>query len=282
MGVREQVTSRFQVARWMGDEALISCPHPDHDDRHPSASINIRKRLWTCYSCGAGGSLERLLGERVADQETDELIEELRASLTTVGATQKVYPERWLDQFEVAGIHPYWRKRGLSDETIQSFRLGYDFETNRATYPLRSPAGDVWGVASRAVGAQLPKYLYPDHAPVSKTLFGYDRVRVGVTSVVLCEGAMDALAMWDVGIPAVAQLGGSLSSDQEALLRRLGLVALTVAYDEDNAGQRATERLLRRIDWTPVRVMHWEGAKDPADLDPEERVEVFHDAELAW
>lgn len=282
MGVREQITSRFDVVRWMGDEASVSCPHPDHHDTNPSASINISKRLWVCYSCGKGGTLENLLGERIADPEIDEVLESLTRMLTTLGEEQPVYPESWLDQFDLAGVHPYWRRRGLSEATCRLFRLGYDPESGRATYPLRAPSGAVWGVVGRATGAQLPKYKYPSHAPVSTTLYGYHLVREGVADVVLVEGALDAMAMWDVGIPAVAQLGASLSREQVNLLQRLGLRTLTLAYDMDRAGEKATRAALQEPGLTsiPIRVMTWQGAKDTMDLQAQARIDAYERAEL--
>lgn len=268
----------------MGNEALVSCPHPDHEDRNPSASINVSKRLWTCYSCGAGGTLEALLGGRISDPDTDDLIEELNETLNTVGERQRVYPERWLDQFEVdeEQIQAYWvNRRGFSEELCRTFRLGYDGESERATFPLRSPIGEVWGVVGRATGAQLPKYLYPSHAPVSTTLFGYHLVRTGRSDIVLVEGALDALAMWDVGLPAVAQLGGSLSERQETLLKRLGLRTLTLAFDNDKAGEKATQSVLRRFNWVSVRRMRWdEAVKDVDDLMAYERREAYESAEV--
>ncbi len=281
--LREQITSRFEVARWMGDEALVACPHPDHHDSNPSACINVAKRLWVCYSCGKGGTLENLLGERIADPEIDEVLDSLTELLTTIGEEQPVYPEAWLDQFDLAGVHPYWTGRGLSEATCRLFRLGYDPQSARATYPLRAPSGAVWGVVGRATGPQLPKYKYPPHAPVSSTLYGYHLVREGLSDVVLVEGALDAMAMWDVGVPAVAQLGGSLSRDQVNLLVRLGLRTLTLAFDNDAAGDKATYRTLRdrTLSGIPMRVMSWTGAKDPLDLLPADRIHAYDRAEVA-
>jgi hypothetical protein len=39
------------------DEVKVVCPHPDHPDHHPSANLNTRKNVWTCYRCGTGGSV---------------------------------------------------------------------------------------------------------------------------------------------------------------------------------------------------------------------------------
>lgn len=279
MGLRDQIRSRFHVEREMGDELLVQCPHPDHNDSNPSASINVKKRLWVCYSCGKGGTVEALLGGRIIDETTEELLDEIEGFLSTTGEEQPVYPEAWLDQFDLAGVHPYWTGRGLSEDVCRLFRLGYDPESGRATYPLRSPSGAVWGVVGRAVGAQLPKYKYPGHAPVSKTLFGYHLLQGFYGDVVLCEGALDAMALWDVGITAVAVLGSRLSLEQSELLVRLSPTSLTLAFDKDDAGEKAEARIIasKKLIHIPMRIMPWhpDDAKDPLDLPPEQRREAY-------
>lgn len=285
MGLREQVRSTYQVAREMGDEMLVPCPHPDHEDTNPSASINVRKRVWVCYSCGQGGTLETLLGDRIADERVEDMLADLSAELVDSGRAD-THPESWLDQFDAAGVHPYWRSRGLSEAVCAKFRLGYDFDTGKATYPLRSPSGAVLGVVERALGDERPKYKYPKDVNVTETLFAYHFVRQGVRDVVLVEGALDAIAMWDVGIPAVAQMGSRLARAQIDLLRALGLRTLTFAYDQDHAGREALERAITNplLNFCALRIMSWDprAGKDPLDLPPEQRKQRYEGAEIVW
>lgn len=284
MNLREQISSRFKVVRWMGDEALVACPHPDHEDHNPSAAINVRKGLWVCYSCGEGGSVEELLGERLSDPAVEDLLTEIATKLAGFESPDHGYPESWLDQFDAAGVHPYWLSRGLSEDVCRTFRLGYDPETGMATYPLRGPSGAVLGVVRRATdNMTLPKYRYPKHAPISQTLFGYYLIRGGVRDVVVAEGALDAIAMWDVGVKAVAQMGASLSREQVQLLRQLGPTTITFAYDADQAGQKALESVkhLRSLDFALLRAMKWdrEQGKDPLDLTPSQRRSAYAQAQ---
>lgn len=52
----------------------IQCPSMDHDDSTASASLNLGKRLWNCFACGAGGSEVDLIMEA----EGKSLIEAMR------------------------------------------------------------------------------------------------------------------------------------------------------------------------------------------------------------
>jgi len=287
MSLRDQVRAQFKVDRWIGDEAIVACPHPDHEDKNPSAAINVRKRLWTCYACGRGGSLDTLLGQQLSDPDVEDILVELSSMLAGYGSTEHGYPESWLDQFDLMGVHPYWLSRGLSVRVCEDFRLGYDMDTGMVTYPLRGPTGKVLGVVRRAVDSETrPKYRYPDHAPISKTMFGYYKVREGVRDIVVTEGALDALAMWDIGVPAVAQMGATLSREQVALLQKLNPSSITFAYDQDPAGNRALQRALQdeNLSFCPLRVMTWdrEVGKDPLELPIDVRQERYRLAEVKW
>jgi hypothetical protein len=55
----EALDLREEWERLTGEEVpaygLVSCPHPDHEDRHPSCSV--REERWRCFSCGANGTV---------------------------------------------------------------------------------------------------------------------------------------------------------------------------------------------------------------------------------
>lgn len=44
-----------------GDELLHNCLSPDHDDENPSASYNVEKHLFGCFSCGFAGDVLKLI-----------------------------------------------------------------------------------------------------------------------------------------------------------------------------------------------------------------------------
>lgn len=44
------------------NEIQVSCPIPGHVDKNPSASINLAKQAWVCYSCEEGGDALTIAG----------------------------------------------------------------------------------------------------------------------------------------------------------------------------------------------------------------------------
>jgi DNA primase catalytic core len=54
----EKVASDFKVAlKKQGKELVGRCPFGEHEDKHPSFSINPKKQLFYCHGCGRGGDV---------------------------------------------------------------------------------------------------------------------------------------------------------------------------------------------------------------------------------
>lgn len=279
MSSEDELLATLDIHGRVGDEYILRCPRPDHIDENPSARVNLAKDAWYCHVCAYGGSLTRLLGRgdlgvptRIHEQRAHQLVKEIES-------TTRTYPESWLDQFDHPEGDAFWRGRGLTQKTISRFRLGWDGEC--AVYPLRDPRGRVLGVVRRRVDGRLPKYRYPKGVSVSKVLFGYAFLDGSEREIALTEGAMDALALWDVGIPAVAQLGSHLSDEQVVWLDKHKFVSVIAAFDMDEAGNKATEAAMIKLT-CPVRWACWDPdeGKDPAELTRQRRREVCDNAPL--
>lgn len=216
------------LARGRGRERAFRCPV--HSDAHASASVNVAKGLWVCYACHAHGTTEGVFEAEgvLFAGEIDEL-------LADEGRT---YSERWLDQY-TSNPGPYWAERGFTPAAVEHFRLGMDWASLRPCYPMRAPDQSVLGVVYRAAAEDVhsPKYLYPRGVTKSELLFNYTE---GYRkSVVLCEGALDAVACWDAGHEAFALYGATLHPRQLVLLFRTGASRIVLAMDNDKAGERA-------------------------------------------
>jgi CHC2-type zinc finger protein len=42
-------------------QGFISCPSPEHPDRHPSCHVTKDQRGWACFACGAKGGVLDLI-----------------------------------------------------------------------------------------------------------------------------------------------------------------------------------------------------------------------------
>ncbi|WFF37841.1 CHC2 zinc finger domain-containing protein [Moraxella nasibovis] len=176
----------------------------------------------------------------------------------------------------------YFASRGLTQETITTFELGYapsgwqhleeafpqdieglkilgltrtsqkgrDFNLlrDRVIFPIKDKQGRVVGFAGRALGDEMPKYINSSESPVFQKqfiLYGlYEARQAKASSYMMVEGYMDVIALYQAGIyGAVAPMGTAANEGQIASLLKYN-DSLTMCFDGDGAGQRAAWRAL--------------------------------------
>jgi DNA primase len=172
--------------------------------------------------------------------------------------------------------------RGLRDEDLLEAGLlsenergrRYDRFRHRLMFPIRDALGRVVGFAGRVLDDSVPKYLNTPETALFKKgelLYGLDRARAAIRErgeVIVVEGYMDVLALQQTGFPnVVAALGANLTTEQADLLARLDTQRVLLAFDADEAGQRAVlagleQSIGRRF---LVQAVRLPSGKDPAD-----------------
>ena len=335
----EEVKSRADIVSVVGEYVKLTnrgssyfgcCPF--HNEKTPSFSVSPDKNLYYCFGCRASGTVVKFV-EEIENLNFPEAIERLAEKFGVelryedgdyvpdkAELNKKDYKSLYT---RVAGTFHYMltrteggeralsyiRERGITDETIERFNLGYapsdrhwlkkfllskDFSeeflsqsglfsrkyedvaffSNRFMFPIFDRRGDVVAFGGRILGEGEPKYLNSGDLPwyqKGETLFGFNFARQAIRQskrAVFCEGYMDCIAYHQCGIQyAVAPLGTALTDSQIRLVE--GMVdEILLSFDSDQAGQKATERaiLMCRRHGIPVRVVHLEDGKDPAEI----------------
>ncbi len=157
----------------------------------------------------------------------------------------------------------------------------YDTFRNRLIFPVIDIRGNVIGFSGRILDDGEPKYLNSPETIVfnkSRNLFAINLAKRSKQGfLILAEGNVDVIAMHQAGFDcAVASLGTSLTPEQARLMSRYTNEVI-IAYDSDNAGQKATTRaigILEKLD-IKVKVLKMEGAKDPDEFIKMKGAEVF-------
>ena len=229
-----------------GVERPFLCPV--HGDSRPSASLNTVKQVWFCYTCGAKGGLT---GEDALIEPDYEVMKKWFAEKME---ENRVYPESWLSRFDAGPVHQYWTER-VGDEAARHHRLGYDPERDAVTYPLRDEGGAVLGVVRRPFDPDGPKYVYPKGVDVGRLLFNYSPEHRPF--VVLVEGALDAITLWNQGVTAFAIYGSHISPEQVRLIDRIDPDRIYTAYDNDDAGYKATYETERAFRHRMISELKW-------------------------
>jgi len=146
---------------------------------------------------------------------------------------------------------PYMYQRGLTDEIIEKYDIGYDAnfipEGRKKplpciTFPVKDADGNVLFLCRRSVEGKF--FHYP--RGVEKSLYGMYELPKNATSVLVCESCFNALKAISWGYNAVALLGTG-TSYEITQLRRLGVQEFVLCLDGDDAGQRGMEKLKKAL-----------------------------------
>jgi len=130
----------------------------------------------------------------------------------------------------------------------------YDRFGGRLIFPIWNLSGHVIGFGGRTLDPQgQPKYVNSPDSPLyhkSRVLYGFNFSRGEIdkaAEVVLVEGYMDLLTLWQAGIKnAVAVSGTALTKDHVQILGRFAKRAV-LFFDGDAAGRKAVRRSLEML-----------------------------------
>ena len=189
-------------------------------------------------------------------------------------------PDSWDALLRAMTAKGYTKQELLTAGLIVANKTGgfYDKFRNRLMLPVIDVRGDVVGFGSRVIDKSEPKYMNSTETPVyskRRVLYGLNLAKKTKRhNMILCEGNLDVVTLHQAGFDnAVASMGTALTTEQIRLLGRY-TKELVLCYDNDNAGQLATERALEMLNNTefavrvlklPRRLVDGEYVKQDAD-----------------
>ena len=261
----------------------ICCPyHSNGMERRPSAGLRKSDGIFHCFACNETHSLFEVISHcfghdddvvgkfgwqwllknfatvQVEERKSVPLDFYRNNKLSRTNSSTNYVTEEELDKYRY--FHPYMYKRGLTDEIIELFDIGYDVSTKSITFPVKDINGNCLFIARRSVvskffnypeGVEKPLYgLYELHTVsmeyCGRTVEGIV-VRNGYPNeIIVCESMLDALSFWTVGKYAVA-LNGVESELQIKQLKELPCRKIILATDSDEKGMLARQRIRKKI-----------------------------------
>lgn len=305
------VVSEFVTLRKRGVNYVGLCPF--HDDKTPSFYVSPAKGLCKCFACGKGGNAVHFVMEHeqmnypealrwlakkynieIKERElTDEekQVQNIRESLFVVNGFARDYFQNILynhtDGKNIAMA--YFRQRGIRDDIVKKFQLGYSTTAHdalaqeamrkgykkefliktglcyekedgslrdrfwgRVIFPWFNISGKVLGFGGRVLDSRTKgvnqKYVNSPESEIfskRKELYGIYQAKAAIVKtdcVYMVEGYTDVIAMHQCGLEnVVANSGTALSEQQIRLLHRF-TSNITLLYDGDEAGIKASMR----------------------------------------
>jgi DNA primase len=309
----EEVRSRSDIVNVVGTYVHLKkkgssffglCPF--HNEKSPSFSVSPQKQMYYCFGCGAGGNVITFMME----YENMSFTEALQALADKAGVTlpQRDYSAEekqsmdlkriLLDMHKDAALYyhkvlysPYGQNglnyltgRGLTEETIKSFGLGFapngsgnlyhylrkkgytdaqikesglarfnergvlDNFWNRVMFPIMDVNNRVIAFGGRVMGDGEPKYLNSQETKIfdkSRNLYGLHAAKKSRKDFFLiCEGYMDVITLHQAGFTNAVAALGTAFTPNHALLIKRYVSKVVLTFDSDGAGVKAALRAI--------------------------------------
>ena len=276
-----------------GNNVMVTCPfHKEGNEKKPSCGVSSVETSDTpagtvhCFTCGKNMGFERFISYLLGVEDGGStgrqwLLEHYDVSYTrklsvklSREAQQKeneytIVKESMLQQYRY--FHPYMYKRGLTDEIIERYDIGYDTLNDMITFPVRDINGNCLFLAKRSVKGKT--FILP--SAKEKPLYGVYELDYSKPDLYICESFFNCLTLAKWGYNAIAMMGTG-SNYQYKLINKLPFRTIHLCLDGDMAGRHGTIKLEEVIDKGKLVYVHpMPEGKDVNDLTKNE-FEAIH------
>lgn len=315
----EEIKSKIDVVDLVGHYVTLKkaganfkglCPF--HHERSSSFMVNPERQIFKCFGCNKGGDVFTFIQEiehvefgdalRMLAQQANvtlkprtqpkpgEAPSEKTRYYAINGLASLFFHKLLLDHSVAEEAREYLKHRGISQDTIRTWKIGYapkkkvltdflmkkgfgreeieragkpDMFYDRIMFPIHDVMGNVIGFTGRILGKGEPKYLNTPETPIfhkSRIIFGLEKAKRSIkekNQVILCEGQMDVISAFQSGTEnIVATSGTALTQDHLRILSRYG-ADIVFCFDTDDAGEMAMKKAIgmARADDLPIKVI---------------------------
>ncbi len=262
----------MEAIRYLAERAGMSLP--EEESRNAAYQRQKRERMYEMHKLAARFFYQNLISPK-GKEGLDYLLNRGITKESIVRYGLGFAP----DSFNALKDH--LREKGFSpDEMLAAGLLArserssstYDKFRNRVMFPVFDLRGNVVAFSGRILGDGQPKYLNSPETDIytkGNCVFGLNLAKNEPEgTLILCEGNLDVVSLSQAGFAgAVAPLGTAFTKEQARILAKY-TKTVVVAFDNDSAGLKATDKAIRFLEeqGIPVRVLQMNGAKDPDEF----------------
>ncbi len=298
------VSSRVTLKK-AGTSYKACCPF--HNENTPSFVVNAQKNFYHCFGCGVNGNainflrdyenlsfneaveeLAKLAGVEVPrDERVKQIYDNQKKIADAAEYADSKYREALKSHPERRVAKDYLSKRGLSDEVIQSFGVGFapaqkdflsensnptiikglleaklvsqkyerpfDLFQNRLMFPIRNMRGKTVGFGGRTLGDDKAKYINSPESPLfhkSSEVYGLYEVSKALRSIerlLVVEGYMDVVSLAQYGIHYAVATLGTATNNENLTQLLKRSKTLIFCFDGDRAGLSAARKAMENL-----------------------------------
>lgn len=290
---------KLSTIKIMGDNIRVTCPfHKGGHEARASSDIYIGNEIdkleygwFKCFTCETSAPFyhfvagcfessdeyaKKWLIDNFADYDiASNVIDLPKIQLKNSTVKNNVIDENILASFE--SFHPYMIQRKISKNIIDLFELKYDPISRSIVFPVRDELSRLVMLTRRHI---YNKMFFIEENKEKPLYLLYYIIKNNIKSFMITEGQIDALTAFSYGFPCVATMG-AISEHQINLINKLDIRTLYVMFDNDAAGNRFKNTLLKSIKKDiliiPVDIKI-DNKKDINDLSKDEFYKCIYDA----
>lgn len=308
------VVSEYVRLQKTGTNWKACCPF--HQEKTPSFTVSEEKQVWHCFGCSRGGDIFSFVMEidglnfretlmRLADRagitlsvglSSEREMNNKKKMHEILELATRFYEKQLWSGMGKNVAKTYLSTRGLQDETLKTFRIGYapdgwrnlsaflmkrgcdqrnivatglviqksplegdaglpkgiyDRFRNRVIFPVMDHLGHVVGFSARSLLGEEEKQAKYINTPEtelyhkSAILYGIAQAKNALKEknrAILVEGNMDVLAAHQEKCHNVIAVSGTALTEQHLSIVRRYAERVTLCFDRDEAGAKATVR----------------------------------------
>ena len=268
-----EVVSQYVKLKKVGKNYVGLCPF--HKEKTPSFTVSPDMQMYHCFGCGKSGDVITFIQEieGLSFVEAVDKLGELAGVKVDISDNVDYKKHKSIliqitDYFHsrlTPELLDYLRKRGLKDESIEKYQLGYfddsffEYARNnniekeieeldvkslykRLIIPFFDANGHIISLSGRSMDGSMPKYMHlKGHSNDLLYLFNFAKQSIKEKKeAIVVEGFFDAMIMQQEGyLNTVASSGTHLTDGQVKLLKRV-TDNVCMFYDGDQAGVEGT------------------------------------------
>ena len=244
--IEKYLTAKNLEFKIVGNELNTKCLFSDCDsDSHENEAhlyFNVSTGQYECKKCLAKGNLITLkkhFGDLSDAPKIGPKKNLRKVTPTMVENYHKALPENIIE---------YLHERGISDEIINNYQLGY--MNQYGTYWIAIPIKDLDGNFSFFKLRQDPQYgnkkmTWPND--IEAQIYDWESLIMASGRVLVTEGEMDTLLMKSKGIQSITGTHGAGTAKDSWMEHFRPDVEYYICYDNDVAGKNGAKKMAEKL-----------------------------------
>jgi 5S rRNA maturation endonuclease (ribonuclease M5) len=250
-----------------GSELKAECPfselHENQSDDTPSFTVNLDKGVYYCHTCHSKGNVHTLYKTLYGLTSTEAWFELGDALNIPRPDTSEPFrpeiPTGLVGKFHQNLINQTGplrdvlrKKRGLTDETLKRFQLGWDGE--RITIPIYDEYNRLVNFRRYKWNSNNDQWKVLNYEDELGNTYGEVRIfgienliNDDIEEIIWCEGEMDRIILEQYSFPAACPTGGAGTWRNDWAKYFRNKKRVYILQDNDKAGKEATEKICHKL-----------------------------------